>query len=335
MILHEQKNDEPLINHTLNAPGTNPKSNQVDYSQLPFRLLIIIAFVIFISLIVVTFFLSSADLFQNLNEVVIVSLLLIVLLSSALYFFLFRPLLFQIMEYKESEIRLKKCTAELQAANHIKDTFTDILRHDLLNPAGVIKTTAEWHLMKTKDVEVRKTLTRIKESTDKLIEMIESASMYAKIESAQGLERKKLDLNEIFKSVTYNFEHQMEKKNLGLEYLASGECYATVNPMIENVFSNLLSNAIKYSPDGGKIEVNIIGINNHYRIYVKDWGIGLKDEEKARLFTRFQTMEKGGIKGTGLGLAIVKRIVDLHGGRTWIEDNPERGSIFYVEIGKS
>jgi light-regulated signal transduction histidine kinase (bacteriophytochrome) len=98
--------------------------------------------------------------------------------------------------------------------------------------------------------------------------------------------------------------------------------------MIENVFSNILSNAIKYSPDGGKIEVNIIGSNNHNRIYVKDWGIGLKDEEKARLFTRFQTMEKGGIKGTGLGLAIFKRIVDLHGGRTWTEDNPEKGSIF-------
>jgi hypothetical protein len=138
-----------MINHTLNAPDTNQQLNQmdevnkasgeesvsgdeiknIDNSQLPFRLLIIIAFIIFISLIVVAFFLSSADIFHNLNEVVIVSLLLIVLLSSALYFFLFRPLLLQIMEYKESEIRLKKCTADLKAANHIKDTFTDILRH--------------------------------------------------------------------------------------------------------------------------------------------------------------------------------------------------------------
>ncbi|MCX9024696.1 MAG: HAMP domain-containing sensor histidine kinase [Candidatus Methanoperedens sp.] len=239
------------------------------------------------------------------------------------------------MEYKEAVAVLKKCTEELQAANNIKDVFTDILRHDLLNPAGSIKTMTEWNLMQTKDIEMQRTLTKIKEASDKLIEMIESASMYAKIENAESLERKTLDLNKIFKYVVNNFKYEIETKNMVLDYLATGECYASVNPMIENVFSNLLSNAIKYSPDGSKIEVNIIGINNHYKIYVKDWGIGLKDDEKARLFTRFQRLDKGNVKGTGLGLAIVKRVVDLHGGRAWIEDNPERGSIFCVEIVKS
>ncbi len=326
MILHDPKNDEHTSYHTINASGIN-------HFQLPFRLLIIIAFFIFISQLFLLSFLSNAHIFPKVNEVIIVSLLLIALLSSTLYFFLFRPLMLQIMEYKETIMVLKKCAEELQAANHINDIFTDILRHDLLNPAGAIKSMAEWNLMKTKDIEMQKTLTKIKEASDKLIEMIESASMYAKIENAENLERKWLDLNKIFKSVVNNLKYQMETKNMALDYLATGECYASVNPMIENVFSNLLSNAIKYSPDGSKIEVNIIGINNHYKIYVKDWGTGLKDDEKARLFTRFQRLDKGNIKGTGLGLAIVKRIVELHGGRTWIEDNPDRGSIFYVEIG--
>ncbi len=66
--------------------------------------------------------------------------------------------------------------------------------------------------------------------------------------------------------------------------------------------------------------------------YVKDWGYGIKDEDKAKLFTRFQRVEKKGVKGSGLGLAIVKRVVDLHGGKIWIEDNPEGGSVFCVEI---
>ena len=54
-----------------------------------------------------------------------------------------------------------------------------------------------------------------------------------------------------------------------------------------------------------------------------------------RIFTRFQRVNKKGVKGTGLGLAIVKRVVDLHGGKVWIEDNPEGGSVFYVEIPKA
>ncbi len=80
--------------------------------------------------------------------------------------------------------------------------------------------------------------------------------------------------------------------------------------------------------------MNILEEGTYCKIYVKEWGYGIKDEDKAKLFTRFQRVEKKGVKGTGLGLAIVKRIVDLHGGRVWIEDNPEGGSVFYVKIPK-
>ena len=313
-------------------PVGAPVVKKIDINQLPLRLLGIISLVIFTSQIFILVFLLKLYIFSKLIEVLFVSALLIFLLSSTLYFFLFHPLMLHITEYKQSEIALNNCLDELKNVNRLKDLFTDILRHDLLNPAGTIKTTAEWQLTKTEDEGMRRALLRIRDATDKLIEMIESASMYAKIESVEKLERKSLDLNEVFKAVANNFKHHLEKKNLTLVYLANGESYAMVNPMIESVFSNLLSNAIKYSPEGGKIEVNITGDNNHYRIYVKDWGMGLKDDEKARLFTRFQKLDKGGVKGTGLGLAIVKRIVDLHGGKVWIEDNAERGSIFFVDI---
>ena len=90
-----------------------------------------------------------------------------------------------------------------------------------------------------------------------------------------------------------------------------------------------------YSPAGNKIEVSIIDEKEHCKIYVKDWGYGIKDEDEAKLFTRFLRVNKKGVKGTGLGLAIVKRVVDLHGGKVWIEDNPEGGSVFYLEIPKA
>ncbi len=141
------------------------------------------------------------------------------------------------------------------------------------------------------------------------------------------LEQRMLDLDRVFRDVIDYYRHDLEKKNITLEYLVKGERIAMANPLIEVVFSNLISNAIKYSPQGSRIEMDIAEEKNRYRIYVKDWGYGIKDKEK--LFTQFQ---KGDRKG--IGLAIVKRVAELHGGRVWVEDNPEGGSVFYVEIPK-
>jgi PAS domain S-box-containing protein len=240
-----------------------------------------------------------------------------------------------ITERKHAEETLKNYAAKLEEANHLKDLFTDIMRHDLLNPLGVIKTAAEQLLfVETGDERMRNMLMMVKRNTDKLIDMIKSASMYAMLESTEKLERAKLDLNEVFTAVVNNFKPQLEEKNMKLEYISEGGCCIMANPMIDAVFSNLLSNAIKYSPAGREIEVHIIDKKESFRIDVKDWGYGIKDEDKAKLFTRFQRVDKKGVKGTGLGLAIVKRIVDLHGGKVWIEDNPEGGSVFCVEIPK-
>jgi len=240
-----------------------------------------------------------------------------------------------ITERKRVEETLKNYAAKLEEANRLKDLFTDIMRHDLLNPLGVIKTATEQILLiETKDERMCNTLLMIKRNADKLIDMIKSASMYAMLESAEKLERTKLDLNEIFREVVNNFKSQLEEKNMKLEYISKGGCCVMANPLIDAVFSNLLSNAIKYSPAGKKIEVNIIEEKEHFKIYVKDWGYGIKDEDKLKIFTRFQRVEKKGVKGTGLGLAIAKRVVDLHGGKVWIEDNPEGGSVFCVKIPK-
>jgi PAS domain S-box-containing protein len=240
-----------------------------------------------------------------------------------------------ITERRRAEEALKNYAVKLEEANRLKDLFTDIIRHDLLNPAGIIKTMTELKLEETKDEGMRNALIMIKRNADKLIDMITSASKYAKLESADKLERKLLDLNEVLRTAADSFATQIKEKNMKLEYLTEGKCCAMVNPIIEDAFSNLISNAVKYSPEGRKIEVNISDENGYCTIYVKDWGHGIKGEDKKKIFTRFQRVNKKGVRGTGLGLAIVRRIVDLHGGRVWVEDNPEGGCVFYVKIPKT
>ncbi len=70
-------------------------------------------------------------------------------------------------------------------------------------------------------------------------------------------------------------------------------------------------------------------------VFVKDNGEGVEDEYKESIFNRFTRVKREGVKGTGLGLAIAKRIVGIHKGSIWVEDNPEGGSIFYFEIPKN
>lgn len=241
-----------------------------------------------------------------------------------------------VVELRRSNAELERYAHKLEEANRLNELFTDIMRHDLLGPANVTRDFAKVLLGDLKEEAQRKIALRIKNNADKIIELIENASMYAKLGSVEELERERRDLSEILRAVMDNLKPMLEKKGMRLDYLPQGEYTVLVNPMIEAVFSNLLSNAIKYSPEGRNIEVNILDSHedSSYRLYVKDWGYGIADEDKARVFTRFERADKTGVKGIGLGLAIVKRIVGLHQGKVWIEDNPEGGSVFFVEIPK-
>ena len=104
--------------------------------------------------------------------------------------------------------------------------------------------------------------------------------------------------------------------------------------MIGDVFENLLSNAAKYGPAGGTVWVRIDDDGARWRASVTDSGEGIPDADKDKVFRRFERLSKGSVKGTGLGLAIAQRIVDLHGGRIWVEDAPGRGARFCVTLAK-
>ncbi len=235
---------------------------------------------------------------------------------------------------------LEKKNFELARANNFKDIFLDIMRHDLLNPVGIILGITRIAMEEDSVEKIKEELEIIYRNAEKLRELIESASTLAKIESCSQLTFKTLDIMKILRKVIKQFEPLLKEKNMALVLTGKKTCYIEANPIIEEVFSNLISNAIKYSPEGGKI---IVGVEegkgeekyeNEVIIYVKDEGIGVPDEYKEGIFERFKRIKKEGVKGSGLGLAIVKRLVKLHNGRVWIEDNKPRGSIFYVELPK-
>ena len=215
-----------------------------------------------------------------------------------------------------------------------KDLFVDIMRHDLLSPAGLVRGYVELLLDVETDEERKGFLKTVEKSISKLIDMIENAALYSRLETVDALDGPINDIGDIVKDVLRDQGGQAAEKNLNIDYRPRGFFRSSVNPLIENAFSNLISNAIKYGPEGSRIEVDILDGGTHWDFYVKDWGEGISDNEKEAVFERFHRKKMGATKGSGLGLAITKRIVDLHDGRVWVEDNPGGGSIFYMRLSK-
>ena len=99
---------------------------------------------------------------------------------------------------------------------------------------------------------------------------------------------------------------------------------------VAQVISNLLSNAVKYSPEGGEIAVTSLAHDGVVEVRVRDHGAGIAPEFIDRLFSRYERYEKSAAKivGTGLGLAIVRQIVEMHGGKVWVESKLGDGADF-------
>lgn len=229
---------------------------------------------------------------------------------------------------------LERKNKELMMANSLKDIFLDVMSHDLLNPVGIILNISEIALTENSIEDIKEEIKIIKRNAEKIKELVENATFLAKIEKIDKVSFEYLDLDKIIEEAVEDLTYYINEKKISLE-LKLIPCKIEANPIIKEVFINLISNAIKYSPKGSKVVVGIEEKGDRVVVYVKDYGIGVPDEYKLTIFDRFTRIEKKGVRGSGIGLAIVKRLVELHKGEVWVENNPEgKGSIFYVEIPK-
>ena len=108
---------------------------------------------------------------------------------------------------------------------------------------------------------------------------------------------------------------------------------------LRQVVFNLLSNAVKFTPAGGSVAVATARVDGEVKVSVTDTGPGIAPDDRERIFEEFQQTDVGvgQREGTGLGLALSKRLVELHGGRIWVESEAGRGSrfVFTLPLAKS
>ncbi len=233
-----------------------------------------------------------------------------------------------------AEHGLAERARELAASNRMKDLFADVMRHDLLNPAGVIGYYADYLLEGAPDERTRESGLRIKRTVDRLSLMIREAAHFTQLQEAQGIDCRELDLGAVVADALGDLRAGGRREAVCLLYPSGARFPLRANPMIANVFANLLTNAGKYG-GAGRIDVTIDDHRAWWTVSVADHGEGIRDEDKERVFCRFERLHKEGVKGSGLGLAIARHIVELHHGRIWVEDNTGGGAVFKVRLPKA
>lgn len=241
-----------------------------------------------------------------------------------------RTLVLSQRERRRAAKEIERYARELEEANGLKELFIDIMRHDFLNPATAVQSFSLFIQEGDGNVKTKEMASRITRANAKLIEMIQDASELSRLSEAEKLECGPQDLGRLIQDALRDIESP-----LAISYPPAGEYPISASPILGDVFVNLLTNAIKYAPAGGRVEIGIRDAGADWVASVRDFGPGIKEEDKPKVFTRFERLKREGVQGTGLGLAIAKRIVELHQGRIWVEDNPAGGAVFCVSLPKA
>jgi signal transduction histidine kinase len=131
--------------------------------------------------------------------------------------------------------------------------------------------------------------------------------------------------------VLHNLKLAIEETGAEILFENLPEIIADEGQMIQ-LLQNLISNAIKFSTGKPVINVTAKKGKDYFLFCVSDEGIGIESQYFEKIFKIFQQLEPYHYKGTGIGLSICKRIVERHGGRIWVESEPDKGSQFYFLI---
>jgi signal transduction histidine kinase len=235
---------------------------------------------------------------------------------------------------------LQARTAELEVASRHKSEFLASMSHELRTPLNAVIGFSEVLLERMfGDLNDRQEeyLRDIWSSGKHLLELLNEILDLSKVEAGQMvLEPTEFSLQEALGHGLALVRERASRHGIGLGLeVAPGVGPVRADELrIKQVIVNLLSNAVKFTPDGGRVEVRARTEGGEVLVTVADTGTGVAAEDRERIFESFQ---QGGrrastTEGTGLGLTLSKRIVELHGGRIWVDSELGVGSTFGFAI---
>ncbi|MBI4396318.1 MAG: GAF domain-containing protein [Elusimicrobia bacterium] len=230
---------------------------------------------------------------------------------------------------------------ELKRLNNVKTEFISMVSHELLTPLTTVKGFVSVILSKdagSLTEQQEKFLTLVNQSVDRLVLLIDDLLDISRIESGRvKIQPASLKIDDLLRQAVADHSSMAEKNKIALESRFEDAIPAVIaDPhRIRQVVDNLLTNAIKYTPKGGKVLLSARGSGEEIIVSIRDTGAGIPESERERIFEKFYRMKQTyahSVRGTGLGLAICKSLVELHGGRIWVDSKLGQGSDFQFAL---
>jgi PAS domain S-box-containing protein len=251
----------------------------------------------------------------------------------------------EITERKKAEDTLRKTNQELREYTRLKNDFVITVSHELRTPLAIFKNIISNMLagvLGTIKKKQRDALETANKEIDRLAKIVSDFLDISKLEAGKiKLSPLEVDIRTIIADAADLLRHLAKSKNIELIVRAPQEeliINADYDKIIQ-VMTNLLDNAIKFVPNcAGCITIGLKDLGEDVEVSVEDNGYGVESDDISKVFNRFVQVTKQvgpGAHGTGLGLAVCKELVELHGGRIWVENTPEGGANFCFTLPKA
>lgn len=231
----------------------------------------------------------------------------------------------------------QQSNARLEQLSGAKSHFVSIVSHEVRTALTGIHGFSE--MLRDEELsrdEIRDYASDINEEAKRLNRMISEMLELERMESGRmSLNLQPVELNSLVASAAGAIQCSAPRHRLVLMLEPALPPIAADRDKLTQVLANLLSNAVTYSPNGGEITVATHLDVNSVFLHVRDQGVGIAPKELGSVFERFRQARTDATRylpGTGLGLPIVRQIIELHGGRVWVESVLGQGSTFHVTL---
>ena len=239
----------------------------------------------------------------------------------------------------ENELYIKKLEANnLREKEQIKSAFFANISHEFRTPLTLIVTPVRELIQGNFTGNLEKLYVNIFKNGERLLTLVNQLLELSKLESGNlHLNKEEADINGYIKSLAATFQSMAEVRDITFELNApQGEIIALFDKnQLHKIISNLLSNAFKFTPDFGKVSLEINADEKQLTLSITDNGLGIEKKAIKYVFDRFyqsDTSNSANLMGSGIGLALTKELVELHDGTIEVQSEVNEGSTFLVQL---
>jgi signal transduction histidine kinase/ActR/RegA family two-component response regulator len=246
----------------------------------------------------------------------------------------------QYMRYTQEKFALAAAKTSAEEANKVKAEFLAHMSHELKTPMNAIFGMTHLALNSPPGADQQQYLHAVKSSAEALLKMLDGLLDFSKIEAGKlELENIEFSVRDLVDETLQSFSGDLQRKGLRIESRVDEDVPLRLrgDPLrLRQVLVNVVGNAVKFTSEG-EIEVRISRLDAPagqatLQFMVRDTGIGIAPGKHRSIFEAFEQADSSTTRkygGSGLGLAISSRILELMGGRMWVESEPGLGSSFY------